>query len=56
MPLDMWVKMKQRREISRIETTAITYGNSAKILVPRGWLGRRVIAQLKSDLDEEGTK
>ena len=35
--------------ISEITAVASKFGNSAKIIVPRGWLGRRVIAFLHSE-------
>jgi hypothetical protein len=43
--LDRSSKLKRRsaRHVSEITTIATEFGNSAKIIVPRSWLGRRVI-------------
>jgi hypothetical protein len=35
--------------VSEITAIASEFGNSAKIIVPGGWLGRRVIAFLHSE-------
>ncbi|MGA9154770.1 MAG: DUF2080 family transposase-associated protein [Candidatus Nitrosopolaris sp.] len=43
------MKRRSTRHISEITAIASEYGNSAKIIVPRGWLGRRVIAFLHSE-------
>ena len=40
------------REIYKIGATASEFGNSAKIVVPRSWLGKEIIAMLKSEWDE----
>jgi hypothetical protein len=37
------------RHVSEITAIASEYGNSAKIIVPRSWLTKRVIAFLHSD-------
>jgi hypothetical protein len=49
--IDRSPKLKRRSTRHVSEITAITseYGNSAKIIVPRSWLGRRVIAFLHSE-------
>jgi len=41
------MKRSSTRHVSEI--TASEYGNSAKIIVPRSWLGKRVIAFLYSE-------
>jgi hypothetical protein len=43
------LKRRSTRHISEITAIASEFGNSAKIIVPRGWLGRRVIAFLHSE-------
>jgi len=43
------MKRHSKRHVSEITAIASEYGNSAKIIVPRGWLGRRVIAFLHSE-------
>jgi hypothetical protein len=43
------LKMRSTHHISEITAIASEYGNSAKIIVPKSWLGRRVIAFLHSD-------
>jgi hypothetical protein len=35
--------------VSEITAIANEYGNSAKIIVPRSWMGKRIIAFLHSD-------
>jgi putative transposon-encoded protein len=44
-------KMKRRstRHVSEITAIASEFGNSAKIIVPSSWLGRRAIAVLHSE-------
>jgi len=44
-------KSKRRSTRHVLEATAIAseFGNSAKIIVPKSWLGRRVIAFLHSE-------
>jgi hypothetical protein len=44
--VDRSPKLKRRptRHVSEITAIANEFGNSAKIIVPRSWLGRRVIA------------
>jgi hypothetical protein len=51
MKSDRSPKLKRRstRHVSEITAIASEFGNSAKIIVPRSWLGRRVIAFLHSD-------
>ena len=43
------LKRRSTRHISDITAIASEFGNSAKIIVPRSWLGRRVIAFLHSE-------
>ena len=43
------LKRRSTRHISEITAIATEFGNSAKIIVPRSWLGKRVIAFLHSD-------
>src|SRR5215469_17318513 len=43
------LKRGSTRHISEITAIATEFGNSAKIIVPRSWLGRRVIAFLHSE-------
>jgi putative transposon-encoded protein len=43
------LKRSSTRHVSEITAIASEFGNSAKIIVPRGWLGRRVIAFLHSE-------
>jgi hypothetical protein len=38
------LKRRSTRHVSEITATASEFGKSAKIIVPRSWLGRRVIA------------
>jgi hypothetical protein len=40
------LKRRSTRHVSEITTIATEFGNSAKIIVPRSWLGKRVIAFL----------
>jgi putative transposon-encoded protein len=49
--VDRSANMKRRSTHHISEVTAIVskFGNSAKIIVPRSWLGRRVIAFLHSE-------
>jgi putative transposon-encoded protein len=49
--VDRSSKLKRRstRYVSEITAIASEFGNSAKIIVPRSWLGRRVIAFLHSE-------
>ena len=49
--LDRSPKLKRRSTRHVSEVTAITseFGNSAKIIVPRSWLRKRVIAFLHSE-------
>ena len=43
------MKRRSTRHISEITAIASEFGNSAKIIVPRSWLGKRVIAFLHSE-------
>jgi Putative transposon-encoded protein (DUF2080) len=43
------LKNSSTRHVSEIAAIANEFGNSAKIIVPRSWLGKRVIAFLNSD-------
>ena len=43
------LKRRSTRPVSEVTAIAIEFGNSAKIIVPRSWLGRRVIAFLHSE-------
>jgi hypothetical protein len=49
--IDRSPKLKRRstRHVSEITAIASEYGNSAKIIVPRSWLGKSVIAFLHSE-------
>jgi hypothetical protein len=51
MKSDKSPKLKRRstRHVSEATAIATEFGNSAKIIVPRSWLGKRVIAFLHSD-------
>jgi len=51
MSLDRGRKFKRRstRHVSEVTAIAGEFGNSAKIIVPRSWLGKRVIAFLHSE-------
>ncbi|MFY9796955.1 MAG: DUF2080 family transposase-associated protein [Candidatus Nitrosopolaris sp.] len=43
------LKRRSTRHVSEVTAIASKFGNSAKIIVPRSWLGKRVIAFLYSD-------
>jgi len=43
------LKRGSTRHVSEITAITSEFGNSAKIIVPRSWLGRRVIAFLHSE-------
>ena len=43
------MKRRSTRHVSEITAIASEFGNSAKIIVPRSWLNRRVIAFLHSE-------
>ena len=43
------MKRRSTRHISEITAIASEYGNSAKIIVPRSGLGKRIIAFLHSE-------
>ncbi|MFY9795266.1 MAG: DUF2080 family transposase-associated protein [Candidatus Nitrosopolaris sp.] len=43
------LKRRSTRHVSEITAFASEFGNSAKIIVPRSWLGKRVIAYLHSE-------
>jgi len=49
--VDRSPKLKRRstRHVSEITAIGGEFGNSARIIVPRSWLGRRVIAFLHSE-------
>jgi hypothetical protein len=42
-------KRRSTRHISEITAIASEFGNSTKIIVPRSWLGKRIIAFLHSE-------
>jgi len=42
-------KRRPTRHVSEVTAIATEFGNSAKIIVPRSWLGKRVMAFLHSD-------
>ncbi|MFZ0222682.1 MAG: DUF2080 family transposase-associated protein [Candidatus Nitrosopolaris sp.] len=46
------LKRRSTRHISEITAIASEFGNSAKIIVPRSWLRKRVIAFLHSDISK----
>ena len=43
------LRRRSTRRVSEITAIASEFGNSAKIIVPRSWLGSRVIAFLHSE-------
>jgi hypothetical protein len=43
------LKRPSTRHISEVTAIASEFGNSAKIIVPRSWLNKRVIAFLHSE-------
>ncbi|MGA9153398.1 MAG: DUF2080 family transposase-associated protein [Candidatus Nitrosopolaris sp.] len=43
------LKRRSTRHVSEITAIASEFGNSAKIIVPRSWLGKMVIAFLYSE-------
>ncbi|MGC2574861.1 MAG: DUF2080 family transposase-associated protein [Candidatus Nitrosopolaris sp.] len=43
------LKRRSTRHISEMTAIASEFGNSAKIIVPRSWLGKRIIAFLHSE-------
>ena len=43
------LKRRSTRHVSEITAIASEYGNSGKIIVPRSWLGKRIIAFLHSE-------
>ncbi|MGC2575243.1 MAG: DUF2080 family transposase-associated protein [Candidatus Nitrosopolaris sp.] len=47
------LKRRSTRHISEITAIASEFGNSAKIIVPRSWLGKRVISFLHSEYVSE---
>ena len=51
MKSDRSPKLKRRstHHISEITAIASEFGNSDKIIIPRSWLGRRVIAFIHSE-------
>ncbi len=52
------MKRSSTRHVSEITAIASEFGNSAKIIVPRNWLRKRVIAFLHSEFisKHQGTK
>ncbi|MGB6531612.1 MAG: DUF2080 family transposase-associated protein [Candidatus Nitrosopolaris sp.] len=38
------MKRRSTRHVSEITAIASEFGNSVKIIVPRSWLGKRIIA------------
>jgi putative transposon-encoded protein len=42
-------KRRSTRHVSEVTAIATEFGNSAKIIVPRSWLRKRVIAFLHSE-------
>jgi len=47
--IDTDMKRRSTRHVSEITAIATEFGNLAKIIVPRSWLGRRAIAFLHSE-------
>jgi putative transposon-encoded protein len=43
------LKRRSTRHVSEVTAIASQFGNSSKIIVPRSWLGKRVIALLHSE-------
>jgi len=43
------LKRRSTRHVSEVTAIASEYGNSAKIIVPRSWMGKRIIAFLHSE-------
>jgi putative transposon-encoded protein len=43
------LKRSSTRHVSEVTAIASGFGNSAKIIVPRSWLGKRIIAFLHSE-------
>jgi putative transposon-encoded protein len=43
------MKRRSTRHVSEVTAIASQFGNSAKIILPRSWLGRKVIAFLHSE-------
>ncbi len=43
------LKKRSTRHISEVTAIASEFGNSAKIIIPHSWLGRRAIAFLHSE-------
>ena len=43
------MKRCSTRHVSKMTEIASEFGNSAKIIVPRSWLGKSIIAFLHSD-------
>jgi hypothetical protein len=43
------MKRRSTRHVSEVTSIASEFGNSAKIIVPRSWLNKRIIAFLHSD-------
>ncbi|MGC1931020.1 MAG: DUF2080 family transposase-associated protein [Candidatus Nitrosopolaris sp.] len=47
------LKRRSTCHVSEVTAIASEFGNSAKIIVPRSWLGKRVIAFLHSEYISE---
>jgi hypothetical protein len=43
------MRRRSTRHVSEITAIASEFGNSAKIIIPRSWLGKRIIAFLHSE-------
>jgi putative transposon-encoded protein len=43
------LKRRSTRHVTEVTAIASEFGNSAKIIVPRSWLGKRVTAFLNSE-------
>jgi hypothetical protein len=43
------MKRRSTRHVSEVTAIGSKFGNSAKIIIPRGWRGKRVIAFLHSE-------
>jgi putative transposon-encoded protein len=43
------MKRRSTRHVSEVTAIASEFGNSAKVIVPRSWLGKSVIAFLHSE-------
>ena len=50
------LKRRSTRHVSEVTAIASEFGNSAKIIVPRSWLRKRVIAFLHSEYTSKHTE